>query len=312
MSKRNSDTADLASPREIRADPWSTSMSYSEVQHSVPVSTPVTSTAASSNQDIIAPNAPSFSNSNQSWTTATAPPMPESDSGTRWYTAGSFIPMSDIDLQVLHTQVFKRASRGFGDQTEHQLQIVGQCQHRIQRTRRPEFFFHGFLGHVRDWEGQPSDAWREANRISNYWRRFFRIPEVPYEESGVWYPQQDNWQESNDDVTDTQEQDHPAEDSMSMTAEPGVHDTPVPIQIHQLAPTLYNILIQDEEFNAPVLEKLRVDPNNVPNASLTAWSADDLAHLTSHLSITANQLAQAARAAQGGGSNLSEDDDDTL
>lgn len=50
------------------------------------------------------------------------------------------------------------------------------------------------------------------------------------------------------------------DDEMSTTAQPGVHDIPVPTQIHQLATMLYNILVADEDFNAPILEKLRTDP----------------------------------------------------
>jgi hypothetical protein len=32
-----------------------------------------------------------------------------------------------------------------------------------------------------------------------------------------------------------------------------VHDTPVPAQIHQLATMLHNILMEDQEYNAPKL-----------------------------------------------------------
>ena len=109
---------------------------------------------------------------------------------------------SDIDLQTVHTQVFKRASRGFGDHTEHQLQIVEQCSHGEQRNRRPEFFFHGILGHVKDWYGNPIDTWDNANKISNYWRRFYEIPEVSYEESGAWEQPQASQRNQNPDLTD--------------------------------------------------------------------------------------------------------------
>lgn len=129
--------------------------------------------------------------------------------------------MSDIDLQVLHTQVFKMASRGHGDQTEHQLRVVEQCQHGIQRTRRPELFFHGILGHVRDSSGEPLDSWREANRISNYWKRYFQILEVPYDQSGTWYHDHGDWYEPANDITDDHEPDHPDEDAMSTAAQPG-------------------------------------------------------------------------------------------
>ena len=300
MSKRNSDSANLASPRDLRADPWSHSMSYSHVQ---PPAQP-SSSESSSGQGPLLPIAPSSHASGQWTAPSSAPPMP--DSGTRWYTPESFIPMSDIDLQVLHTQVFKMASRGHGDQTEHQLQVVEQCQHGIQRTRRPELFFHGILGHVRDSSGEPLDSWREANRISNYWRRYFQIPEVPYDQSGTSYHDYGDWYEPANDITDDHEPDHPDEDAMSMAAQPGVHDTPVPVQIHQLAAILHNILVQDEEGNAPILERLR-DPDATAQARLL--NSAELSHMCTHLSITANELARAAsRAEYGEEFGISDDD----
>lgn len=137
MSIRNSEIANLASPRDLRADPWSQPMSYSHVQPP-----PLASTSVSpSGQGLLLPIASSSNDSDHRAMPTPAPPMP--DSGTRWYTSDSFIPMSDIDLQVLHTQVFKMASHGYGDETECQLQVVEQDQQGVQRARRPEFFFHG-------------------------------------------------------------------------------------------------------------------------------------------------------------------------
>ena len=133
--------------------------------------------------------------------------------------------MSDVDVETIHTQTFQRVSKGFGVNTEHQLQIVEQCAHGVQRNRRPEFFFHGILGHVKDWYGQPIDTWTNANKISNYWRRFYEIPEVPYEESGTWeqpnVSAHDRYWEPNDPPS---EPPYP-EDSDSMVAEVGLHET---------------------------------------------------------------------------------------
>ena len=217
----------------------------------------------------------------------------------------------DVDVETIHTQTFQRVSKGFGVNTEHQLQIVEQCAHGVQRNRRPEFFFHGILGHVKDWYGQPIDTWTNANKISNYWRRFYEIPAVPYEESGTWeqpnVSAHDRYWEPNDPPS---EPPYP-EDSDSMVAEVGLHETPVPVQIHQLATTLYNVLIQDPEYNAPVLEMLHNDGSGTQTDPNT-WSAEDLSQLASHLAITATQLARAVRQRSGALDEEWTDDDDGL
>lgn len=96
---------------------------------------------------------------------------------------------------------------------------------------------------------------------------------------------------------------------MSTAAQPGVHDTPVPVQIQQLATILHNILLTDEDFNAPVLEKLRVDPAMEAAPQVRTWTSEELSHLSSHLAITATELARAAsRVAHGAGGGISDDD----
>jgi len=49
-----------------------------------------------------------------------------------------------------------------------------------ERLRRPEFFFHGIVGHVKDKSGGRINGWKEASRLANYWRRYFNIEEIPY------------------------------------------------------------------------------------------------------------------------------------
>ena len=159
-----------------------------------------------------------------------------------------------MDQQVLHTQMFKKVTRGYGPDAVSQLQVVEAGNKGVERVRGPEFF-HGIVGHVRDAWGGRVKSWREANRISNYWRRYFDIEEVPYHS-----PQSESWPqssacetESQNDVTDAYDPENQDEDAMSTAAQPGVHDTPVPAQIHQLATMLHNILMEDQEYNAPKL-----------------------------------------------------------
>ena len=83
------------------------------------------------------------------------------------------------------------------------------------------------------------------------------------------------------------------EDDTSVTVETGHVSTPS--QIHQLATLLHNILLSDREYNAPILEKLETPPAD-PNANpIQLFTASDLAHLASHLPITAQTLSQHAQ-----------------
>ena len=155
------------------------------------------------------------------------------------------------------------------------------------------------MGHVRDHWGGRIDGWREAAHLSNYWRRYFDIDEVPYtlHQSGN-RPQsaipEDPSPNDDTDWTERHASEDQEDDNMSTAANPRVHDAPVPIQIHQLATIFYNVLIQDLEYNAPILERLQVGQGEQPQADPRPFNAAVLAHL-GQLAITTNQLARAAR-----------------
>jgi hypothetical protein len=86
------------------------------------------------------------------------------------------------------------------------------------------------------------------------------------------------------------------EDDTSVHVETG--QLPIPSQVHQLAALLHNILISDRDSNEAILEKLEIPPA-VPNTNpIQLFTASDLAHLSSHLAITAQTLAQHAHQAQ--------------
>ena len=71
MSKKNSDRANLASPRDLRNDPWSHPMSYSHAQHH-----PASTGAASSSGHLHLPIAASLNEHHQQEAQTPAPPMP--------------------------------------------------------------------------------------------------------------------------------------------------------------------------------------------------------------------------------------------
>ena len=74
------------------------------------------------------------------------------------------------------------------------------------------------------------------------------------------------------------------DDTDSITA--NVDITPPPVQIHQLATILWNILNNDRDANMAILERLE-DPDD----DLQIFSAADLAHLASHLAESTRTLS---------------------
>ena len=62
-----------------------------------------------------------------------------------------------------------------------------------------------------------------------------------------------------------------------------------------LATILYNVLIADPEYNAPILEKLQIPPEDLSGTQVKLFTAVELSHMASHLAITAIELARSAR-----------------
>ena len=126
---------------------------------------------------------------------------------------------------------------------------------------------------------------------------YYHIPEV-HDEDTSWASSQQDHHRSSDHAANTAEPygeqpESEMEDDTSVTVETG--HVSIPSQIHQLATLLHNILLSDMEYNAPILEKLETPPAD-PNANpIQLYTASDLAHLASHLSITAQTLSQHAQ-----------------
>ena len=167
----------------------------------------------------------------------------------------------------------------------------------VERNRQAEFFFNGIVGHVRSYNGGRINSWSEAIRLANYWHRHYNIPEV-HDEDTSWTPSWQDRHRSYDSADNTagthgEEPESEMEDDTSVTVETG--NVPIPSQIHQLASLLHNILLSDREYNAPILEKLETPPAD-PNANpIQLFTAIDLAHLASHLSITSRLLPNMLR-----------------
>ena len=82
------------------------------------------------------------------------------------------------------------------------------------------------------------------------------------------------------------------EDTDSVTA--NVDINPPPVQIHQLATLLWNILNNDREANQAILERLENTEGDLLRHPVQIFAAADLAHLASHLAETTRTLANQA------------------
>jgi len=69
----------------------------------------------------------------------------------------------------------------------------------------------------------------------------------------------------------------------------------VPSQIHQLAAVLWDILNNDRDSNAAILEKLENPGEYLRTNPVQVFTATDLAHLASHLALTTHVLSQQAQ-----------------
>ena len=153
-------------------------------------------------------------------------------------------------------------------------------------NRQPEYFFNGIIGHIRADQTGWIDSWDQSSQLANYWRRYFQIPEIsPYEN---WQPRQDEAPESPESVHESG-----MDDTDSLIA--NVDINPPPVQIHQLATLLWNILNNDREANMAILERLEDPEGDLSRHPVQIFSAADLAHLASHLAESTRTLANQAR-----------------
>ena len=294
MTKRDSSCAELASLRDLRFDSWSQPMSAYRSRHPSGAASS-SAAAASTRQGLRLPGSSSASGSHPETTygyatSAPSPPMPNIN--PTWQQPEHYPIQEQLsqDHKVHHTQIFKEVISGQGANRVRRLMVTEIDRTGQERNRRLEFFFNGILGHVRDrWEGY-IDSWTESSRLANYWRRFFNIDEI-HKETTTEGHQAGHHQNGSADAAPGDAEDL-AEDT-SVTAHTG--NVPVPSQVHQLATILYNVLIADPEYNAPILEKLQIPPEDPSGTQVKLFTAVELLHMASHLAITATELARSAR-----------------
>ena len=124
---------------------------------------------------------------------------------------------------------------------------------------------------------------------------YFNIDPV-YADDTVWHQHDHPHHESSENAAlgDDDAAVSDLADDTSLTVETGeIPILNIPVGYH--LPHLHNILIADPGFNAPVLEKIQTPPADPTANPIQLFSAADLSHLSSHLAITATNLAQHAQ-----------------
>ena len=129
------------------------------------------------------------------------------------------------------------------------------------------------------------DGLTQSTQLANYWRRHFNIPEEI---------QTRNENHHRRDVPESpaSRQESSMDDADSIAA--NVDITPPPVQIHQLAIILWNILSNDREANLAIIERLEDPDDDLSRHPVQIFSAADLAHLASHLAETIRNLSDQA------------------
>ena len=196
--------------------------------------------------------------------------------------------MAEVRRQ-LHAYYFVEVQTPPDDNTQPALRrlMVTEVDRRgNHHNRQPEYFFNGIIGHIRAGQNGWIDSWDQSSQLANYWRRYFQIPEIsPY---GNWHPHHDEAPESPDSVHESG-----MDDTDSIIA--NVDITPPPVQIHQMATFLWNILNNDREANMAILERLEDTEDDLSRHPVQIFSAADLAHLASHLAESTRTLSNQAR-----------------
>ena len=156
MTKRDSFTANLASPRDLRM--------ASGHDPDLPVNT-----ASGSN-----PEVPSYGYS------APSVPTPMPGLATSTIPTGqeySQLQQAQWRQRIVHTHTFKIFEYGTGFTRPAELVVDEVDSMGHSRIRSLEQFFYGIVGHVKDKRGSAINGWRQAARVANYWRRYFGAAE---------------------------------------------------------------------------------------------------------------------------------------
>ena len=144
MTKRNSSSADLDSPRDLRFDSWSQPMTTYRQRHASEAVASSAAAAASSSQGLRLPgtSSPYGSSPLNSYGYATsAPSVPMPTTHPTWHQPEYYPLQSQLSQnhRVLHAQIFKEVITGRGANQVRQLMATEIDNKGTERNRRPEF-----------------------------------------------------------------------------------------------------------------------------------------------------------------------------
>ena len=217
-------------------------------------------------------------------TTHQSPILPVQDlSLPDWHPLNHALHTSWRQLHAYYFYEVSHSDQNDNTPPERSLLITEVDRYGIHRNRQPEYFFNGIIGHVRACRNGWIDSWTQASLLSNYWRRYYQIPEVPPDQPSTWWHVGENNNVSAPDMEDT--------DSLHAQVE----NSP-PVQIHQLATLFWNILNTDRDGNRGILERLEDPDGDLSLHPVQIYGPEDLAHLASHLAATTQTLADQAHA----------------
>ena len=181
---------------------------------------------------------------------------------------------TEIEQQhrTLHTHIFIEV------RSPHQpevglLRVTKVDCYSVRRNRQPEFFFNGIVGHIRADRHGWIDSWEQSTQLANYWRRHFNIPRTHHgQNSWQHHPQESD----NADQPEESQESLPGsgmDDTDSITANAGAASVPFASQIHQLAAILWDILNNDRESNAAILEKIENPGDDLSTNPVQPWAS---------------------------------------
>ena len=154
MTKRDSNSADLPSPRQLRMESF-------DVEMPVAVANGYTTTHPSTHGPTSHPHAFSSHTGQAN----------HSDSSRPFQLPRPLQP-GEYRHRIGHTTVFKVVQEAHTSSvTVEETDSEGY----VKRKSLEKYFF-GIIGHLRDQHGQRLDSWTISSQLANYWRTWFNIP----------------------------------------------------------------------------------------------------------------------------------------
>ena len=232
--------------------------------------------------------------------TSVTPSVPLPEGPTTYPHEEEAYPLqAEIEQQhrVLHTHIFKEVISPHPTGI-NRLMVTEVDRLGVQRNRQPEFFFNGIVGHIRADHRGWINSWEQSTQLANYWRRYFNIPEMHNENTSgntSWYHHQQP--SGNADRHMKTKMHHLNRRWKTMTPSlPMLARHRFQVRFTSwLQSSSINILNNDRESNAAILEKLENPGDDLGANPVQVFTAADLAHLASHLAQTTQALAQQAQ-----------------